>query len=84
MLHRDVHLRLRWNDNRPSDDHPENGKEKFHPMFNRDLSASTDAALQEVALKISEPLATQFAPQPPAVAYLFSFSGRSFWPGFHA
>ena len=31
VLLRDVHLRLRWNDNRPSGDHPENGKEKFHP-----------------------------------------------------
>ena len=27
----DVHLRLTWNDNRPSGDHPENSKEKFHP-----------------------------------------------------
>jgi len=26
----DVYLRLRWNDDRPSGDHPENGKEKFH------------------------------------------------------
>ena len=32
VLLRDVHLRLRWNDNRPSGDHPENGKEKFHPL----------------------------------------------------
>ena len=53
VLHRDVHLRLCWNDNRPSGDHPENGKEKFHPMLYRDLSVNTDAALQEVALKIS-------------------------------
>ena len=30
VLLRDVHLRLRWNDNRRSGDDPENGKEKFH------------------------------------------------------
>src|SRR5215470_4016597 len=56
VLHRDVHLRLRWNDNRPSGDHPENEKEKFHPMLYRDLSVNTDATLQEVALEISEQL----------------------------
>src|SRR5438477_3712466 len=31
VLLRDVHLRLTWNDNCPSGDHPENSKEKFHP-----------------------------------------------------
>jgi hypothetical protein len=30
VLLRNVHLRLRWNDNRRSGDDPENGKEKFH------------------------------------------------------
>src|SRR5262245_58174491 len=44
----DVYLRLRWNDNRPSDDHPENGKEKFHLRVPW-LSVNTDTALQEVA-----------------------------------
>ena len=37
VLLRNVHLRLRWNDNRRSGDDPENGKEKFHISVNTDF-----------------------------------------------
>ena len=58
VLLRDVHLRLRWNDNRRSGDDPENGKEKFHilprhrsgPMLSRDVFSKYGCRAAKVAL----------------------------------